>query len=186
MLNLFISLIFSSVYWTLDHFPFYLILDKSNGIYIIEKLFFKYLSIILLFNYIPFYDFRIPILLLYSFGDLAIVYNEILTIYLFSCAHLLLLYQFITLYKFIILLLISPILYISTLYFYEIISFHSLHRLLYIGILHTLFVITILNGYYGAILLILSDISIGINYHYTKLFEWPLYYCSVLYLVYLV
>lgn len=164
-----ISLASSCTYWYMDTYKQY-----EN-----IKLFFKVASIIFLMNWN--YQLYSSILTCYVLGDIIIYYNQKYSLIFFGFGHLVFMLNFIYDYLFLTILM-TPILIASSTFIHCLLNYESNVYLIYIILLHYLLMTTLIHDYYGKILFIISDISIGMKL--IEIIEWPLYYLSILYLQY--
>jgi len=129
-------------------------------------------------------------LVMYAIGDVVIIWNQSISLIFFQVGHLFFLsayFQQNVYYEYI--LPIFAVLTFSIHYFliyrnpklcdkpYEYILYW-----MYIFVLQCFLIVPVLHGYYGTIPFILSDISIGFQLDIVHLYEYPLYYVSLLYL----
>ena len=170
MLFILLSLLSSSTYWYLDHYC------KYDNL----KVFFKMMALLTLLdqeNMI--YN---SILLSYSIGDVVLNYNEKYSIVFFGMGHLIFVMKMLYAKLTLGLIVCSPIISASSALFYKILRKKNISYFYYITILHLLLITSLVHDYYGQILFILSDLSIGLKIKETEKFEWGLYYLSVLYM----
>jgi len=121
------------------------------------------------------------VILFYLIGDLIIVWNELISLHFFIIGHLICIISYIIHLPWLIFLciLLSPALLLISMIVYIILGEPDVIYLIYTYILTIILVITTINGYYGFILMILSDIIIISRISSVQFLTWPLYYISI-------
>lgn len=185
-----ISFCFFITYSYLKHLTY----SQPNS-FMMSKLdiaFLKFMSIILLFELNPQVWFYNWTLIGYAMGDVVIVWNQSLSLVFFSIGHLFFLssyHQHDIYYEYylpVLAIITFIILFVLTHKNPKVCSKHYEYVLywFYIFILNLFLVFPLMAGYYGTLLFLLSDLSIGFNLRWIKSLEYPLYYFSLLYLRY--
>jgi len=121
------------------------------------------------------------VLVFYLLGDLIIVWNELISVPFFIIGHLICILSHMIHLPWLILLciLISPTLLLISMIVYIILDEPDVIYLAYTYILGVILIITTVNGYYGYILMIISDIIIISRISSVQFLTWPLYYISI-------
>lgn len=206
MLGLIISLISGFVYWIVEENIVTHRFGKhhSNVLAalkwcVISGIAIEHLSI----HYHAFYEriisigHKLSILLFYGFGDMVIVFNQNYSIIFFMCGHVLLISECIL--RMLVLAIeytagIVAFSLIITAIFGYLFKKHNqdmsrFEYQLYIGYIFTLSLIIITpiiaKGYFGGLFFVISDILIGFKIKKLSKLTFPLYYASLLSLIYL-
>lgn len=182
------SIIFVTCYSALKYFKKQQLISLSNGEIAILKL----ASILLLLERNATHWIYNATLLFYAAGDFVIIWNQPLSLIFFQIGHLFFLstYHQCNIYYEIflpVLAILTFIIHYFLIYnnpklngkYYEHVLYWS-----YIYTLHCFLLVPIFNGYFGTIPFVLSDLSIGLSLDIVHVFEYPLYYVSLLYLRY--
>ncbi len=139
--------------------------------------------------------------MLYSIGDIAIVlWSEEVSLPFFGAGHIVFLYANSTkviLARDVVIVLISLITTTGVILFLRRREIYLVYKndqkylsmlstiikyWLYVYVLHLYLFFPLMKNYYGTILFIVSDFLIGFKITKVKVFEWPLYWLSVVYL----
>jgi hypothetical protein len=133
-------------------------------------------------------------LLLYATGDMIIIWDQSLSLIFFQLGHLFFLstyFQNNIYYQYYLLPFFAGITFIVHYYLVfchnqNLCKKHYEYLLywVYIFVSQCFLLVPICHGYFGTILFIVSDISIGFELDISAKFEYPLYYLSLLYLRY--
>ncbi len=192
MLPIVISTILSLTYWQLYDIRKVLPTRAAAAI--------KWLSVVILAVNSQHYQ-SILTAMLYSLGDVAIViWSEEASLPFFGAGHIIFLYMNSTkviLTQDIIIVLVSLVTTTCVICFlrrreiylvykkdqkYLNMLFIIIKYWLYVYVLHLYLFFPLMKNYYGTILFIVSDFLIGFKITKIKIFEWPLYWLSVVYL----
>jgi hypothetical protein len=133
-------------------------------------------------------------LVLYATGDLIIIWNQSLSLIFFQLGHLFFLstyfqnnsyYQYYFL-PFFAIITFGVHYYLVFRHNTNLCKRHYEYLLywVYIFVSQCFLLVPVCQGYFGTIPFIISDISIGFELDVFSKFEYPLYYCSLLYLRY--
>lgn len=175
---------FVLAYSVLKHF------DKKGLIKLekIEIALLKLMSILLLVERNATSQLYNLILLFYAAGDVAIVWNQPLSLIFFQLGHLCFLSSYHLIYYEYFLPALAGLTFVIHYFLiyrnprlcgkhYEYVLYW-----LYIYVLHCFLFVPLYHGYIGTIPFIISDISIGFELDVVHSLEYPLYYTSLLYL----